>query len=821
MKQKFDVTGMTCSACSAAIEKKVGKINGVKNATVNLLNNCLIADYDENLTNNTEIVEAVKSLGYGAEVSENKATQEKLEFKSVNASKEPSLKLRFILSLIFLIPLMIISMGHMLGMPLPNFFNPKTNPSNFALIQLVLTTPILIINFKYFTSGTKAVLNKSPNMDTLVMLGSISAYLYSFVVLFIINANVADGNLSNATSLAMNMFFESSAMILTLVTLGKWLEDISKGKTKSEISKLIKLKPSTVLIEQNGEQIEINIKDLKVNDIVIIKAGNFVPCDGTIIEGYGSLNKSAITGESLPVEVVKDDYVTSASIAISGFFKLRAEKVGAETMLEKIIQLMEDSGNNKAPIARLADKVSGVFVPTVVAISIITLIVWLIISKNFSYALNLAISVLVISCPCALGLATPVAIMVGIGVGSKNGILFKDSETLEKLHKVKNVVMDKTATITEGKLSVVDIKCKQIDKNEFLQIVLTLEKNSTHPIRDALVEYCQSQGVMDTKLENYTYVVGKGIRGDINKNTFILGNAKFLKENKIKVDIVKFEQTCSPVYVANLTTKQFLGALFVEDKIKPTSKSAVSKLQQKHIETFMLSGDNAITANAVAKTVGIQNVFSDVLPEDKLNIVSSLQQNGLTAFVGDGINDAPALKQSDVGIAIGNGTDVAIESANVVLINNNLLDVDTAINLSKSTVTNIKENLFWAFFYNVIGIPIAAGVLVPVGVMLNPMIAAGAMSLSSLFVVLNALRLRLFKNKNKKENNMKVLIEGMSCNHCKQHVEEALNSLDGVSATVDLKKKCAMVENTKNVSNQQIINAVENAGYKVKKIVEK
>lgn len=821
MKQKFDVTGMTCSACSAAIEKKVGKIDGVKNATVNLLNNCLIADYDENLTNNTEIVEAVKSLGYGAEVSENKATQEKPENKSVNALKEPSLKLRFILSLIFLIPLMIISMGHMLGMPLPNFLNPKTNPSNFALIQLVLTTPILIINFKYFTSGTKAVLNKSPNMDTLVMLGSISAYLYSLVVLFVINANVADGNLSNATSLAMNMFFESSAMILTLVTLGKWLEDISKGKTKSEISKLIKLKPSTVLIEQNGEQIEINIKDLKVNDIVIIKAGNFVPCDGTIIEGYGSLNKSAITGESLPVEVVKDDYVTSASIALSGFFKLRAEKVGSETMLEKIIQLMEDSGNNKAPIARLADKVSGVFVPTVVAISIITLIVWLVISKNFSYALNLAISVLVISCPCALGLATPVAIMVGIGVGSKNGILFKDSETLEKLHKVKNVVMDKTATITEGKLSVVDIKCKQIDKNEFLQIVLTLEKKSTHPIRDALVEYCQSQGVTDTKLENYTYVVGKGIKGDINKNTFILGNAKFLKENKIKVDIVKFEQTCSPVYVANLTTKQFLGALFVEDKIKPTSKSAVSKLQQKHIETFMLSGDNAITANAVAKTVGIKNVFSDVLPEDKLNIVSSLQQTGLTAFVGDGINDAPALKQADVGIAIGNGTDVAIESANVVLINNNLLDVDTAINLSKSTVTNIKENLFWAFFYNVVGIPIAAGVLVPVGVVLNPMIAAGAMSLSSLFVVLNALRLRLFKNKNKKENNMKVLIEGMSCNHCKQHVEEALNSLDGVSATVDLKKKCAMVENTKNVSNQQIIGAVENAGYKVKKIVEK
>lgn len=840
MKQKFDVTGMTCSACSAHVEKSVSKLEGVQCVNVNLLQNSMVVEYDDNALGTTDIIHAVESGGYGASVQGETKTQEAP--KNVAAEEMHHMKRRLIASFCFLIPLFYISMGHMMGAPLPAILLGDENVMIFALTQLFLTIPVLIINKKYYVVGFKALWNRAPNMDSLIALGSAASVVYSVFAIYSMAYAMGHGDLMTAHHYGMELYFESAAMILTLITVGKYMETRSKGKTSEAISKLMDLAPKTATVLRDGVEQEIPVEEVVTGDTIIVKPGQRIPVDGKIIEGFSAVDESAITGESIPVEKQVGDTVIGATVNKSGYFRMTATRVGKDTTLSQIIALVEEAGASKAPIAKLADKVSGVFVPVVITIAILAAVIWFVAGNQpFSFALSIGIAVLVISCPCALGLATPTAIMVGTGKGAEYGILVKSAESLEIAHQVQTVVLDKTGTLTEGKPVVTDVVlAKGILRNRLLKQAAAVEALSEHPLAEAIVAYAKEKEVPFEKAENLTATAGQGVEADVAGKHILAGNLKMMQERGIQLGeweakaVELAEAGKTPLFFAENET--FLGIVALADTLKPTSKAAVDAFHQMGIEVVMLTGDNKRTAEAIAKELDIQ-VIAEVLPQDKEREVRRLQEQGKkVAMIGDGINDAPALMRADVGVAIGAGTDVAMESADIILMKSDLMDAVTAIELSHATIRNIKENLFWAFFYNACGIPLAAGVFYPfLEWKLNPMFAAAAMSFSSAFVVGNALRLRLFRPKyaktttalpkediqkeptHKEEIGMKKVlkIEGMMCNHCTGRVEKALNDLDGVTAEVSLEGKSATVTLSKDVSDETLVQTVTDAGYEV------
>ena len=840
MKQKFDVTGMTCSACSAHVEKSVSKLEGVQCVNVNLLQNSMVVEYDDNALGTTDIIHAVESGGYGASVQGETKTQETP--KNVAAEEMHHMKRRLIASFCFLIPLFYISMGHMMGAPLPAILLGDENVMIFALTQLFLTIPVLIINKKYFVVGFKALWNKAPNMDSLIALGSAASVVYSVFAIYSMAYAMGHGDLMTAHHYGMELYFESAAMILTLITVGKYMETRSKGKTSEAISKLMDLAPKTATVLRGGVEQEIPVEDVVTGDTIIVKPGQRIPVDGKIIEGFSAVDESAITGESIPVEKQVGDTVIGATVNKSGYFRMTATRVGKDTTLSQIIALVEEAGASKAPITKLADKVSGVFVPVVITIAVLAAVIWFVAGNQpFSFALSIGIAVLVISCPCALGLATPTAIMVGTGKGAEYGILVKSAESLEIAHQVQTVVLDKTGTLTEGKPVVTDVVlAKGILRNRLLKQAAAVEALSEHPLAEAIVAYAKEKEVAFEKAENLTATAGQGVEADVAGKHILAGNLKMMQERGIQLGeweakaVELAEAGKTPLFFAENET--FLGIVALADTLKPTSKAAVDAFHQMGIEVVMLTGDNKRTAEAIARELDIQ-VIAEVLPQDKEREVRRLQEQGKkVAMIGDGINDAPALMRADVGVAIGAGTDVAMESADIILMKSDLMDAVTAIELSHATIRNIKENLFWAFFYNACGIPLAAGVFYPfLEWKLNPMFAAAAMSFSSAFVVGNALRLRLFRPKyaktttalpkediqkelnHKEEIGMKKVlkIEGMMCNHCTGRVEKALNDLDGVTAEVSLEGKSATVTLSKDVSDETLVQTVTDAGYEV------
>ncbi len=861
MKQKFDVTGMSCASCSAHVEKSVSKVAGVQEVQVNLLTNSMTVVYDDSVTSSGEIVSAVEKAGYGACPIQRQASSQ--AHSSLLVSREdPALKeqkemkRRLIISLVFLIPLFYLSMGHMMGLPIPWFFQGEENALAFAFTQLLLCLPIALVNRHYFTGGFAALWHRSPNMDSLIGIGSAAALVYGVWAIYQIGFGLGHGDLHLVHEYSMDLYFESAGMILTLITVGKYLESRAKGKTSQAITKLINLAPKTAVRLTDGVEQEIPLEMVQAGDILAVKPGQSIPTDGRVAEGLSAVDESAITGESIPVEKQPGDPVTGGSINQSGYLKIEATKVGGDTTLAQIIRLVEEASSSKAPISKLADRVSGVFVPIVISIAVLAIIVWLLVGEPFSFALSIGISVLVISCPCALGLATPTAIMVGTGKGAENGILIKSAEALEVAHSVGAVVLDKTGTITEGKPHVTDLVDVGRVPN-LLQLAASLEKNSEHPLAAAIVAEAQKQNLSLLPVEDFVSEPGKGIRGRIKGKIYLAGNQKIIEENGVDIRALErpaarlAEEGKTPMFFAQ--DGQAIGIIAAADIIKPTSAQAVAEWKAMGIDVVMLTGDNERTAAAIQKQVGITRVVAQVMPQDKEKEVRAIQQSGKkVAMVGDGINDAPALTAADVGIAIGAGTDIAIESADIVLMKSDLMDAVTAIQLSKATLRNIKENLFWALFYNSLGIPLACGVFFfLLGWKLNPMFAAAAMSLSSVFVVSNALRLKFFRPKfsapaagavnekaskgihvenlilpkpeelqnqleNKGEFAMteKIMkIEGMACGHCSARVEKALNAIDGVSATVDLEAKTASITLTKPVDDQVLIKAVTDAGY--------
>ncbi|MBE5075172.1 heavy metal translocating P-type ATPase [Anaerotignum lactatifermentans] len=840
MKQKFDVTGMTCSACSAHVEKSVSKLEGVQCVNVNLLQNSMVVEYDDNALGTTDIIHAVESGGYGASVQGETKTQEAP--KNVAAEEMHHMKRRLIASFCFLIPLFYISMGHMMGAPLPAILLGDENVMIFALTQLFLTIPVLIINKKYYVVGFKALWNRAPNMDSLIALGSAASVVYSVFAIYSMAYAMGHGDLMTAHHYGMELYFESAAMILTLITVGKYMETRSKGKTSEAISKLMDLAPKTATVLRDGVEQEIPVEEVVTGDTIIVKPGQRIPVDGKIMEGFSAVDESAITGESIPVEKQVGDTVIGATVNKSGYFRMTATRVGKDTTLSQIIALVEEAGASKAPIAKLADKVSGVFVPVVITIAVLAAVIWFVAGNQpFSFALSIGIAVLVISCPCALGLATPTAIMVGTGKGAEYGILVKSAESLEIAHQVQTVVLDKTGTLTEGKPVVTDVVlAKGILRNRLLKQAAAVEALSEHPLAEAIVAYAKEKEVAFEKAENLTATAGQGVEADVAGKHILAGNLKMMQERGIQLGeweakaVELAEAGKTPLFFAENET--FLGIVALADTLKPTSKAAVDAFHQMGIEVVMLTGDNKRTAQAIAKELDIQ-VIAEVLPQDKEREVRRLQEQGKkVAMIGDGINDAPALMRADVGVAIGAGTDVAMESADIILMKSDLMDAVTAIELSHATIRNIKENLFWAFFYNACGIPLAAGVFYPLlEWKLNPMFAAAAMSFSSAFVVGNALRLRLFRPKyaktttalpkediqkeptHKEEIGMKKVlkIEGMMCNHCTGRVEKALNDLEGVTAEVSLEGKSATVTLSKEVSDETLVQTVTDAGYEV------
>lgn len=823
MTEKFNVTGMTCSACSAHVEKSVKKLDGVKSVNVNLLQNNMHVDFDETAVSVDDIINAVVSGGYGASVAGKE--QEKKDNKIDNEIS--NMKFRLIVSLACLVPLMYISMGHMWGWPFLSVFHGAENGITFALTQMLLTLPIMYVNRKYYITGFKTLFHGAPNMDSLIAIGSGAAFTYGIIAIYCIGYGLGHGDKEFAHSYMMNLYFESAAMILALITLGKFLESRAKGKTSQAIEKLIDLSPKTAVVIRDGKEVTVGVDDVRIGEIVVVKAGQSVPLDGVIVEGNGAIDESAITGESIAVEKNVGDKVIGATINKSGYFKFKVEKIGEDTALSQIIHLVEEASASKAPIAKLADKVSGIFVPVVISIAVITIIVWLLLGKGVSFALSMGISVLVISCPCALGLATPTAIMVGTGKGAQYGILTKSAESLETAHQVDTVVLDKTGTITEGKPSVTDIAPVGISDKELLQIAASIEYLSEHPLAKAIVEKADGLGFSD--VADFEQIVGQGVKGNVDGKKVLAGNYKMMRENNIEVseDEIFANDGKTSLYFA--VDNKFVGIIAVADTIKETSRQAIEDMRNMGLDVIMLTGDNAVTANAIKNKLPLSSAVAEVLPSDKEEVVRKLQQSGhKVAMVGDGINDAPALTRADVGIAIGAGTDIAIESADIVLMKSDLQDVVTSIELSHSVIKNIKENLFWAFFYNALGIPIAAGVLYGIaGLKLNPMIAALAMSFSSVFVVSNALRLRFFKPKcnniktvkNEKENKTMtktIKINGMMCSHCTGRVGEVLNAIDGVSAEVSLDNGGqAVVTLAKDVSDDVLKKAVVDAGYEV------
>ena len=881
MKERFDVTGMTCSACSSHVEKSVSKLTGVENVSVNLLTNSMQVEFDENKLDTAGIIKAVEDAGYGAAVKDGRAksgtktsgqsdSQENNGLSAVEQNVK-NMKKRLIVSLIFWIPLMYVSMGHMiyqwLNILMPpftmNFLHGNENAITYAFTQFLLLLPILIANQKYFKNGFKTLWHRSPNMDSLIAIGAGAAILYGIFAIYRIGYAMGHGDMAVVHQYAHDLYFESAGTILTLITIGKYLETKSKGKTSEAITKLLNLAPKTVMVVRDGVEQVVDAADVEKGEIFLVKPGESVAVDGIVLEGKSSFDESAITGESIPVPKQEGDTIVSASMNKSGLIRAKATKVGEDTTIAQIIRLVEEASSSKAPIAKMADKIAGVFVPTVITIALITGIIWLISGATFEFAMSTAIAVLVISCPCALGLATPVAIMVGTGKGAENGILIKSGDALETAHQIDTVVLDKTGTITQGKPVVTDIICaagKNADKTQLLQIAGSLEKGSEHPLAEAIVNYCVTNNISLEKVTDFNALFGKGIEGTVSGTHYYAGNEKMMEEKGISLSTEQknqiqalAKQGRTPLLFAD--EKQFLGIVAVADVVKPTSKEAVQKFRDYGIHVIMLTGDNEVTAQAIKEQVGIDEVIAGVLPTQKEEKISALKQAGhKVAMIGDGVNDAPALASADVGIAIGAGTDVAIESADIVLMKNDLLDAVGAVKLSKAVIRNIKENLFWAFFYNSIGIPLAAGVLYPLfQIKLNPMFGAAAMSLSSVCVVSNALRLRWVKlhdakktqsepyqdvaactiadinQHNALDNNIKstnndkgestmtttISIEGMMCAHCQAHVEKALKEVAGVTeVTVSLENKNAVV--TGDASVEALKQAVVDAGYEVK-----
>ena len=827
ISKKFNVGGMTCSACSSHVEKSVSHVAGVEHVEVNLLAGSMKVRYDGAQASEADIVRAVEKAGYTASPADAEQTSQKTPANTYEADMKHR-KTQLILSFVFLAILMYVSMGHMIGLPLPQFLYAERGPASFALLQLILTLPVLYLNRNYYINGFQTLFRGAPNMDALIAIGSASALIYGVYTLFAICGLLESGDADGARTLAHNLYFESAAMILTLITLGKYLESRSKKKTGDAIEKLIDLTPKTARVVRDGKELSIPAQSVQLADIVVVRPGESIPVDGVLLSGFSSVDESALTGESVPVEKTPGDFVTAGSINKTGSFEFRAEKVGKDTALSQMIALVEEAAASKAPIARLADKVAGIFVPVVIGIAVVTAAVWLCLGEPVGTALTHAVSVLVISCPCALGLATPVAIMVGTGKGAELGILVKSAEALETAHKIDTVVLDKTGTITEGKPAVTDVLC-EASPEALLSYAACAEALSEHPFATAITAYAAAQGVSFEKPASFTAIPGRGITADAGGKTILAGNPALLRENQIEFpdhsDLADEGKT--PLYFA--VDGRYLGCIAVADTEKPTSKEAVSALTRMGIDVIMLTGDNARTAAAIAKRTGIQNVYSDVLPADKETVIKKLRDQGKkVAMVGDGINDAPSLVRADVGIAIGAGTDIAIESADIVLIKNDLMDAVATVELSRRVLRTIKQNLFWAFFYNVIGIPLAAGVFSFAGIHLSPMIAAAAMSLSSVCVVSNALRLKLFhphsshrpqttqNTQTKGETTVKkeLTIEGMMCMHCAGRVEKALADL-GAKAEIDLEHKMAIVEASESITDQMLQDAVAAAGYEV------
>ena len=826
MKIRFQVTGMTCAACSARVEKVTRQTAGVDSADVNLLANTMVVEAkDESVI--PAIQKAVSDAGYGAipETPGKKAAPQSVQTE--NPLKE--MKTRLIASAVFLVVLMYFTMGHMIGLPVPMWYHH--NPLMAALLQFFLTLPVVYLNRVYYTRGLKALWHRAPNMDSLIAVGSLAALIYGVAALFRMAAAMGNGDMETAHKYGENLYFESASMILTLITLGKFLETRAKGKTGDAIRALMDLSPKTATVRRDGVETEVAVEDVRLGDMVIVRSGGRIPVDGTVLSGRASVDQSALTGESVPVEKAVGDTVAAATINTEGYLEFRADKVGEDTTLSQIIRMVEEAGGSKAPIARLADKIAGVFVPVVMGIALVAFAVWMIAKGDLEFALNIGISVLVISCPCALGLATPVAIMVGTGRGARMGLLFKNAEALENLHKVDTVVVDKTGTLTTGKPAVTDILPGGLPEAELLKLAAALEEKSEHPFAKAILE--KAAGVDHPQAEKFETIPGKGVSGVIEGKKFFGGNGRLMEELGVQIPALpdSVDAGGTPLHFAS-ENGTYLGTIVAADVLKADSVAAVAAMKKMHLNVVMLTGDNEKTAKAIAAKAGIDRVISDVLPGDKAGAVERLRKEGhKVVMVGDGINDAPALVTADVGLAIGNGTDIAIESADVVLMNGSLMGVGNAVALSRATIRNIKENLFWAFFYNCLGIPVAAGALYPAfRILLNPMIGAAAMSCSSVFVVTNALRLRFFKPKEietepvnnvehttiKEETAMKTVIhvEGMMCGHCKMHVENACKGVPGVTdAVVDLAAKNVTV--TCDADLTALKAAITEAGYQV------
>ena len=833
MTEQFAVTGMTCAACSAHVEKAVSRLSGVQSAPVNLMLGSMTVTYDEKAVTEGDIIAAVKAAGYGA------SPASQTDQGQLRRDQDAALRRRkkhLIWSVVFLVPLFYLSMGHMMGLPLPQVLH--THPLLLACLQLALVIPILILNRNYFTVGFSRLVKLSPNMDSLVAVGAAAGLVYSLIEMGLLAAGQVSG--------MPDLYFESAGMILTLVTVGKYLEERSRGKTTGAISALLALAPESAVVRRQGQELTIPTEEIVAGDTVIVRQGGRIPVDGVITDGHAAVDESAITGESLPVEKVPGDAVTSATVTSSGYLELRATRVGGDTTLSQIIRLMEEAASSKAPISRLADRISGIFVPAVMAISLTAALLWAFVGgMDVRFCLSIAIAVLVISCPCALGLATPVAIMVGTGQAAQQGILIKSAESLELLHKVQTVVLDKTGTVTMGQPRVTDILCAPgVTEEELLCVAASAEKPSEHPLAHAIVEESQARHIPLCPVSGFRSVPGGGIQATLSGEAVLAGNAGYLAQNGVSLAAMEAdahrlaEDGKTPLFFAE--SGRLLGCVAVADVVKPDSAKAIAALRRMGRRVVLLTGDNQRTANAIARQIGVDQVIAQVLPQDKAKCVAQLQQQGQrVAMVGDGVNDAPALAQADVGLAIGAGTDIAIESADVVLMKSSLLDIPAAMDLSRAVLRNIKQNLFLAFFYNSIGIPVAAGVLYPaLHLTLNPMLAAAAMSLSSVCVVSNALRLRgwkppvfpdqpvptaplpesaVFQSQGKEENtvNKTIHIDGMMCTHCTGRVEKALNDLPGVEATVDLDSKSAAVTCTPDVSDDTLRQAVEDAGYHV------
>lgn len=828
-KTKFDVTGMTCAACQVNVEKAVKNIEGVDSVAVNLLTGDMSVDYDSEKTNPKSIIQAVQKVGYGASEKGARPVEEVSDDK-----EERALKTRLIVSVIFLLPLMYVAMGSMAGLPIPDFLTGQAGAVNFAFTQFLLALPVIYVNRKFYYVGFRGLANRAPNMDSLVALGSVAALFYGIFAIYRMAYGTGIGNMAIVDEYRHNLYFESSAMILALITVGKYLEEKSKNKTTTALKELMDLAPKTATVLEGDREVVKPVEELRVGDEILVRPGESVAVDGIVLRGSSSLDEAAVTGESIPVSKSEGDRVISASINGSGSFVFRAEAVGEDTTIAKIISLVDEANQSKAPIAKLADRIAGIFVPTVIGISLVTLAAWLISGKSFEFALNMAISVLVISCPCALGLATPVAIMVATGRSAQFGLLFKNAEVLENLHKVDTIMMDKTGTITQGFPFVTDV-VTDMEEKAFVRLAASMEKNSEHPLSRSILQYAEEEGIPLLDSEDFQSVGGRGISVTIEGKNYYAGNLSYMKEENIRVSnyVEKAEELSkegkTSMYFAD--EEKVLGIISVKDLPKATSRQAIELLRERGYETYMLTGDNELTAEAIRKELHMDGKFAGLLPQEKNEVIARMQEEGKSVLmIGDGINDAPSLAKADIGMAVGQGTDVAIESSDVVLMHGDLLDVVSAMDISKATIKNIKQNLFWAFFYNSLGIPLAAGVFYPFfGWKLNPMFGAFAMSLSSLFVVTNALRLRKFQPMGVREAGMEekvspteettsktretVNVEGMMCEHCENRVEQALLKTGKVKDPKADHETGKVSFINLSAEDKDIRQAVEDAGY--------